>query len=174
MQELANVVSLIEIKETELRTKNNEMAEKENKITSLNSEIEILKKDLKEIQEHGSSELTSIQTRLIEVDAKCKNYEETLQKAKETHESEFGELKKENDSIKIDKEVVENELKAVKDLFSKLSDEREILLKQLDSMQQDNSSEQKIKDLSAEIENLKQSIREADEMLVLKIAVKFI
>ncbi len=62
----------------------------------------------------------------------------------ETHVSSLNDLTSERNNIKLEKDVIENELKTIKELYSKLIDEKSLLSIELNVLKQDTTTAEKL------------------------------
>jgi hypothetical protein len=132
---------LIEKNEAELTDKANRLAKTQQDIDCLQNDLHKQKSDYEKMNENFMSEKQLLETKLNECNLRLTNYEEIevkkLQKALDLANVD-------NNRLTTDKIVVENELQTVKELYSKLVDEKDTISKELNRLKHDDSDKNKI------------------------------
>ena len=153
---------IVELTTLKLNTVENE--------TKLKSSNEALTKNSAQIEEYKSAKhdlektVNELENEKKETQAKLTDLEIKIKNLGDSHTSTLSELTNERNNIKLEKDIVDNELKTVKELYSKLVDEKNSLSNDLlNKDKHDGALNEKLNKLSAENSEYLKKVNELEQ-----------
>ena len=139
--------------ETKLKSSNEALTQNSAQIEEYKSAKHDLEKTVNELE----NEKKETQAKLTDLEIKIKNLGDS-------HTSTLSELTNERNNIKLEKDIVDNELKTVKELYSKLVDEKNSLSNDLlNKDKHDGALNEKLNKLSAENSEYLKKVNELEQ-----------